>query len=140
MVWYLPIPFYFTKIESTLAVLWCWGYIANGEWFRFNTPIWFLDAYYIMYMLPLMDLCGTLYESNRLCAAQKIEIGLFVLAIGIALVACFIVLIVAGGAMTVFSALSLYIFVAAIVVVLWKSVTDRRRLTSQIEAASDPEP
>jgi hypothetical protein len=112
LIWYLPLPYYITKIEGVVQGVWCWGVIANGELFKFNTPLWFTAVFLLMMELPLLCITGTVYERNRLCLAQKIEIGLFVVPLVLVVLMLFVVLIVTGGAFSFFTSPALYVLIA----------------------------
>jgi hypothetical protein len=112
LVWYLPLPYYLTMIEDVVQGVWCWGVIANGELFKFNTPLWFTAVFLLMMELPLLCITGNIYERGRLCLAQKIEIGLFVVPLVIVLVMLFVVLIVTGGAFSFFTSPALYVLLS----------------------------
>lgn len=107
-VWYIPLPFYFTKIESKLATLWCWGYISDNKLFKFNTPLWFLMLYDLMLLFPLIDIAGMAYEHKRWLPIHIVEMILFCIVMLIALVAWIVVLDVAGGLFTIFTSFMLY--------------------------------
>ena len=107
-IWYIPLPFYFTKIESKLAILWCWGYISDSKLFQFNTPLWFLLLYDLMLLFPLIDVAGMMYEGESLLLVHKIEFALLCIVMAIAIVAWVAVLYVAGGAFSIFTSFMLY--------------------------------
>ncbi|OHS97690.1 hypothetical protein TRFO_36058 [Tritrichomonas foetus] len=119
-VWYIPLPFYFTKIESKLATLWCWGYMSENTLFKFNTPLWFLLFYYLMVLLPLIDISGLAFEHTPLMVIHKVEFVLFCICIGIVFIAWILITTVAGGAFTVFTSFMLYFVVFAIVFIFCK--------------------
>jgi hypothetical protein len=140
LLWPLVIPFYITRIESTVAVLWCWGYIAKGDHFKFNLPLMLLMAYFLIIIIPLLNITGTFYEGTRLCLAQMIEIGLFCLPIIAGIVAWFLITVAAGGAFTVFTSPGLYIILGQIGFVIGKSVWDFKNRVSKVEMEIDQLP
>jgi predicted MPP superfamily phosphohydrolase len=138
--WPLVIPFYITKIESTVAAVWCWGYFAQGTHFKFQVPILLLALYFGIVLLPLCCISGTLYEGDQLRMAQKVEMGLFGIPIVIAVILYFVMLAAAGRAFSVFTSPGLYLLLAIIGFVLGKSIFDFRHRSSAVKSEAEPPP
>ena len=130
LVWYLPIPLYFTKIDTVTATLWVWGYIANGQLFKYNATLWLLMCYYLFVFLPLVDVASTFYEWPKLCPAQIVEIALFSLCLFILFGVYIAVLDAAGSVFTIFTSLSLYVLIAEYAYIYAQSIVDYRKRQS----------
>jgi hypothetical protein len=139
LLWWVVIPLYFTKIETTTATLFVWGYVADGKVFKFNTPMWFVTAYFLMLLSPAMIIVANFYERKRLCCAQKVENGLSIVAIVLVVALWFVALIIAGGAFTVFTSFSVYVFTATLEFLVWSIRRDRKERWKGKEEGDDGE-
>lgn len=127
LLWYIPIPLYFTKIDMITATLWVWGYIASGRLFKYNATFWLLLCYYLFIFIPLVDVASTFYERKRMCAAQIVEIVLFSLLLVLLFAVYIMVLDAAGSVFSIFTAISLYVLIAEYGYVYGQSIVDYRK-------------
>lgn len=135
-VWYIPLPFYFTKIESKLATLWCWGYISDNKLFKYNTPLWFLLFYDLMLLFPLIDIAGMSYEFEKLLILHKIEMVLFCIVMLIAIVAWIVVCDVAGGFFSIFTSFMLYFALFGVIFVFCRIFINKKKKVRMIFESS----
>jgi hypothetical protein len=137
LVWWLPIPFWFAMVESKLSVMFAWGVVTNGNWFGFNTPLWFTTCYLLMVLIPFINLISNFYERRSLSTAQRVENVLLIIPITFMLLAWLACLLVASGALSVFTSPPLYGLIVAAALSGRRIWVDRRK-TMQTGAEEEP--
>ena len=89
-LWIYIIPYIEMKIEGNVIPIFLWGYISNGV-NHDMISILIIFCYYLLFIIPLINIIGLYFENDKMCVSQIIEFVLFSISILFATIIWFII-------------------------------------------------
>lgn len=122
-LWYLPLFLFVATIEDGKYPMFVWGFLSDHKLKRINETVWFVAFYYLIYMLPLIDIAGLSFELEvndedgkhykRFDALHIFEFAFFSFFWIFILIVWLILMCLEGGAFAVFASPMTYITIGS---------------------------